>query len=104
QWAKVSDLLDPYGNRFVYWRSGDGRTFEVRGIGRDRVYGSADDVTTSNWTWPWPEPFWRTRPWNCVIVTLPWFSIALGPPLWLMVAIVRRMRRTAHRHTTDAKD
>ncbi|WP_386069222.1 type II secretion system protein GspG [Tahibacter sp. UC22_41] len=103
-WAKASDLRDAYGTRFVYWRSDDGSTFEVRGIGRDRVYGSADDVTTADWTWPWPEPFWRRRPWNCVIATLPWFSIPLGPPLWLMVAIVRRIHRTARRRTATGTD
>ena len=106
QWAKVSDLLDPYGNRFVYWRSGDGRSFEVRGIGRDRVYGSVDDVSSSDWTWPWsrPETFWRRPPWNCVIVTLPWFSIVFAPSVWLMVLIVSRIRRTARRHEAMAAE
>lgn len=51
-WARASDLRDPYGSRFVYRRSADGSSFEVRGIGRDRVYGSADDVTTSDRPWP----------------------------------------------------
>lgn len=99
-WARASDLRDPYGSRYAYWRSDDGRRFEVRGIGRDRVYGSADDVSTSDWSWPWsrPEPFWRRPPWNCVIVILPWFSIVFAPSVWLMVLIVRRIRRTACRY------
>ncbi|WP_257385280.1 type II secretion system protein GspG [Tahibacter caeni] len=94
-WSKVSDLRDPFGTRFAYWRADDGRTFEVRSIGRDRVYGSADDVATSDWAWPWPPPFWRRQEWSCVIAAAPWFAIPLVPPLWLMVAIVRRIRRAA---------
>lgn len=103
-WARASDLRDPYGSRFVYRRSADGSSFEVRGIGRDRVYGSADDVTTSDRPWPWLETFWRRPLWDCVIVTLPWFSIPLGPPLWLMAAIVRRIRRTARRCEATATE
>lgn len=93
--SRASDLRDPYGSPYAYWRSDDGRSFEVRGIGRDRVYGSADDVTTSDWTWPWPEPFWRSRSWDCEIRILSWFSIALVPAVWLMVLLVRRIRRAA---------
>lgn len=55
---RFSQLVDPWGSRFVYWRADDGRTFEVRSVGRDRTYGSFDDATSGCWTWPWPQPPW----------------------------------------------
>jgi len=58
--SQLSQLKDPWGNWFVYWRSPDGRRFEVRAVGRDGVYGSADDVVADDWKWPWPEPYWRS--------------------------------------------
>lgn len=60
--VRRSVLVDPFGVPMVYWRSADGSAFEVRSIGRDRVYGSADDVSTSDWEWPWP------RPWNWQVI------------------------------------
>ncbi len=54
--VRRSVLVDPFGVPMVYWRAADGSAFEVRSIGRDRVYGSADDVSTSDWEWPWPRP------------------------------------------------
>jgi hypothetical protein len=60
--VRRSVLLDPLGVPMVYWRSADGSAFDVRSIGRDRVYGSADDVSTSDREWPWP------RPWNWQVI------------------------------------
>lgn len=57
--ARLSELKDPWGNGFAYWRSPNSRQFEVRAIGKDGVYGSADDVVTDGREWPWPEPYWR---------------------------------------------
>lgn len=60
--VRNSVLVDPFGVSMVYWRSADGSAFEVRSIGRDRVYGSADDVSTSDWERSWP------RPWNWQVI------------------------------------
>jgi len=61
-------LLDPWDNPFAYWRAADGRTFEVRSIGPDRVFASADDAVSRGWSWPWPNPYTRFRPnWQGII-------------------------------------
>lgn len=55
---RPSQLVDPWGSRFVYWRASDGTAFELRSVGRDRVYGNFDDLASSGWSWPWPQPPW----------------------------------------------
>jgi Type II secretion system (T2SS), protein G len=56
-WSRLGDLRDPFGNKIHYWTSGDGLRYELRAVGRDRVYGSADDVVCGDWDWPWkPAP------------------------------------------------
>ncbi|HVH34157.1 MAG TPA: type II secretion system protein GspG [Tahibacter sp.] len=53
---RPSQLVDPWGGRFVYWRADDGSAFEVRSLGPDHTYGSFDDASSGGWTWPWPQP------------------------------------------------
>lgn len=57
---RLSEFKDPWGNWFAYWRSSHGSRFEVRAIGKDGIYGTADDVVVDGWKWPWPEPYWRS--------------------------------------------
>lgn len=77
---RLSSLIDPYGEPFVYWRAADGGRFEIRSLGRDHVYGSADDVASDDWTWPWPRPWYvRVDGWRLMSVLL--------LPLLLAVAI-----------------
>jgi hypothetical protein len=55
---RTSQLIDPWGRPLVYWRASDGSAFELRSVGRDRVYGSFDDLASGGWIWPWPQPPW----------------------------------------------
>lgn len=69
---RLSSLIDPYGEPFVYWRAADASRFEIRSLGRDRVYGSADDVSSNDWSWPWPRPWYeRVDGWRRVSALLP---------------------------------
>lgn len=43
-------LRGPYGDYVYYWKNGSGGGFHVRLLGKDRAFGSADDVTLE------PEP------------------------------------------------
>ncbi|WP_386069223.1 type II secretion system protein GspG [Tahibacter sp. UC22_41] len=84
---RPSQLVDPWGSHFVYWRADDGGRFEVRSVGRDRIYGSFDDATSGGWTWPWPQPPWswveRGRRFAPIVILVLAFL--------LLVALVRRL-------------
>jgi hypothetical protein len=84
---RFSQLVDPWGSRFVYWPADDGSAFEVRSVGRDRAYGSFDDVTSGGWTWPWPQPPWSWVERGRRVAPI----VILVLVLLLLVALMRRL-------------
>jgi hypothetical protein len=105
--APLSKLKDPWGNCFVYWRSPDGRRFEVRAVGRDGVYGSRDDVVKNGWQWPWPEPYWRSwipdRRMAEFFLRLALVCVVVGWPLSAVVGWICRTGRQVRAGSGDVR-